>query len=403
MSAAEKFEEEFGGLTPEALAVLQIRQANAKTSVAKFAKMLEIADEDDRVRYILQYAGAGRTWRWGGRTVQPQNMARPSLTVRSIEIARELVRDYDIDMLDLLFDASIMEILSSIARSMFAAPEGKKLVVCDYAAIENVVLGYCAGAESILSIFEEGLDPYKSFGVPLLGKKYDDITKAERTFCKPPVLGCGFMLGGPGLKRYADSMGVAMTDDEAERAKSLWRDTYHEVPTFWYALSDAVMNVIRDKKPREIGPIRLAYEKPMLRIYLPSGRALSYVRPRIEQKRKPWVDENTGKPAIGPTIVYDGVHQNTKQWVALTTHPGKLTENVVQAIARDLLAQGLKNADAMNFEIVGHVHDEIIALVSTYGALGLPQLKEAMLDVPTWATHLPIQAEGYESEFYRKD
>lgn len=207
---------------------------------------------------------------------------------------------------------------------------------------------------------------------------------------------CGYGLGAIGLKKYAASMGVEMTDDEAENAKNLWRETYWEVPGLWADLDDAVRKAIIEKKAVTAGVLTIDYQKPCLRIRLPSGRHLHYIKPRIEERETPWGESR-------PSVTYEGMDQYTRKWMRLQTHPGKLVENVVQAIARDVLVDGLHRADARGFEVVGHVHDEVVTLVDEDSPLDDGALSEALSVAPIWAFGLPLAAAGYTDTIYRKD
>lgn len=234
---------------------------------------------------------------------------------------------------------------------------------------------------------------------------------------------CGFMLGGDGLVAYAAGMGVNLAEmyldsdwdnlpaleswevdyTEEHRARAVgkrlvnvYRDAYVEVKALWYALKAASMKAVREQTTVECWPVIYEYRKPFLFCHLPSGRSLSYFDPKLEMRKH-------AKFGDIEALTYMGVHQKTRRWERLATHPGKLTENIVQAMARDLLAQGLINADAAGFEVIGHVHDEIITLTDVNSGLGKQQLIECMTDLPHWAKGMPVGAAGWEGNFYMKD
>lgn len=399
-------------LTPEALQVLQLRQQWSRTSTRKYIAMERAVSADGRLRHMFQYAGAGRTWRWAGRRVQLQNLPRPTKDVeQDLETATDAIRANNLPFIQIAFD-NPMDVLSSCIRSAIRAPEGKKIVVADLNAIENRVLGWLTGCDKILQVFANGLCPYKDFGTQMFQIPYDEITKDQRTLSKPAVLGGGYMLGGgelkgdekTGLWGYADSMGIKMTRDEAHRSVEVFRATYPEVVKFWDEIDRAARRCLSTQKPQEVGPLRFDISAPFLRMHLPSGRCLYYVRPALKMWDMPWKKKGTDKPDRRISITYEGLNQTTRKWGRQSTHPGKLTENADQGIARDILAPGLIEADRRGFEVIGHVHDEIITLVDEDSPLGVPELCECMAEIHLpWAPDLPLKAEGYEDVIFKKD
>ena len=357
--------------------VLELRQEVSKTSVKKYAALAAATDGDGYLRGALQFAGAGRTSRWSGRRFQPQNLARPVAYLEKHQ--EQAVKDLEYlssDLIEILYDKP-MDLLSTCVRPVVQAPEGYMLVDADLNAIENRVLGWIAGCEKILDVFRQGRDPYVDFAVYMFGGSYEALwaeykagDKAKRTLAKPAVLGCGYMLGpgeereneetaeieATGLLGYARNMGVGMTSEQAAHAVAVWRDTFSEVVEYWYALDRAARRCIRTGDPQRVGHVIFDRSGPFMRMLLPSGRALHYCRPRIEPRKTPWGE-------MRPTITYEGLNDQN-QWVRLSTHPGKLTENAGQAISRDLLAHGMRLAHARGLDIRLHVHDQIIALVS---------------------------------------
>nr|BDD44134.1 DNA polymerase [bacterium] len=381
--------------------VLELWGQKNRSAVDKYKAMERTTNEDGRLRNTLQFAGAGRTWRWAGRVVQGQNLFKPLFD--DVHGAVELIRDGDLDWLECLY-GDLLSAFASCVRSAIRAPKGYKLVVADLSSIEYVMLAWAAQCSAMLETLKNKKDPYKSFGVHLYNKSYEEITKPERTFSKPPVLGAGYMLGSFGLQTYAKGMGVHMEFQEAVRAKRIYRSVNHEVVEFWWRIDAAFRECIRTLQPVECWPVRFVYQKPTVRMELPSGRRITYIRPRIEPKKIKFINDD-GKPDVMETmsITYEGIHQKTRQWCRIDTHPGKITENLIQAVARDVLANGLIEADQMGFEIIGHVHDEIIALVPDNGELGLAELCQAMTAPVGWAPDLYLGADGYVDYIYRKD
>jgi DNA polymerase len=373
--------------------LLRSRLALAKSSTTKYAAIERAVDADDRLRNTLAFMGASRTWRWAGRILQPQNLPQGNIEPDVMPGAIELVKARDVSSIDAIFgDPST--VLSSLIRASIRAPEGRVLVAADYASIESIVLAWLAGCARLLDVFRGGLDVYKDFATELYGIPYAEVTKAQRKFAKPPTLGCGYMLGGPGLVAYADAMGVPMELPQAKQAVGVFRDTYHEIPALWDALDVAARACIRTSEPQRAGRVTFDYVRPFLRMHLPSGRAISYLRPRIETRETEW----------GPraTITYQG-KDRTGAWGKVYTHPGKLTENAVQALARDLLVHGIERAEDAGLRVILHVHDEVIVEADEDDADALPRLQSALAAPPAWALDMPLKTAGFVSRFYRKD
>lgn len=424
-------------MTDDALTFLALRANANKTSVKKFDAMLRAVADDGILRNTLQFCGAGRTGRWAGRVAQLQNLPRPVKRVeKHLDYVRQLIRDMDYDTLELLFD-NVLDVLVSSIRSAIAAPPGKIINVCDLSAIELCVLAWISGCEFWLDVLEKKLDPYKAFGVHYLGKPYEQISKDERNECKPAALGAGYRLGGgelrgvypdqtkTGLWGYAASMGVDLTQAQSKRAVEVYRELSPEIKQMWYDLENAARDCIRDQQPRQVGVFTFDIRAPFMRIRLPSGRYLFYCRPQVKLKKTPLYErdedgnirydrygdplpelDDKGRPKFMEKwqASYEGVHQTTKAWVRIETHGGKIIENIVQAVARDILVFGMLEARKAGFNIIGHVHDELISLDdeddTDHNHLAL---EECMRKTPPWAKGLPLDAHGFQSKFYKKD
>lgn len=396
--------------------VLEIRQTIAKASNKKYNALVNAVSPDNRLRGTFQFYGANRTGRWTGKIFQPHNLPRGYSDPKEIQLVRDLLAGKDPqNLLGLLTDDDPLTAMSKVLRACVRAPKGYHLDVADLNAIENRVLGWIARCQSILDVHNNGLCPYKSFAAHWFRLPYDAITKAMRTLAKPPVLGCGYMLSAgleietedgnielTGLRAYADSMGVTMDEDEAREAVDLFRTSYPEIPILWDELDQAFRDTIRSRRSNRVGYVTFHYDKPFVVIELPNKRCLFYHDARILPRVPPW-EWDKPNPKTRPTITYMGQHQQTKNWVRITTHPGKITENIVQAIARDVLAEGLLAADAMGFEIIGHVHDEIIACTPDGSPLTVRDLCDCMSRPLVWAPGLPLKAEGFQTVMYRKD
>lgn len=331
-------------------------------------------------------------------------------------IARD-IENMTLGGLELLYEKPA-DVLSSAIRPMVQAPPGFTLLDADLNAIENRVLGWVAGEDKILKVFSEGRDPYLDFATYMFHKSYDEFLemgKKEytpfRTLAKAPVLGCGYRLGpgqiytddktgekdATGLLGYAWSMGIDMTPAQSEEAVAIWREAYKKVVHFWYELEDASKECVQLRRPTKCGPVKFYFDQPFLRMELPSGRSLSYLRPRVEMVETPWGEER-------PTLTYEGQVGNTVTWGRVPTHGGKLVENICQAVARDVLAHGMLLAHQAGLDIRMHVHDEVVVCSPVDKAEEqLGTLIACMETVPHWAEGLPLGAEGYISKCFIKD
>lgn len=401
------------------LRVLALRLEAAKTSPKKFSAILRAADPVAGViRNCFQFAGAQRTWRWGGRIYQPQNLPRPAKQFEKGIVTHALnLERMDWESLKLVY-SDLMELYASCIRPAAQAPDGYIFVDADLNAIENRVLGWLAECEKILRVFKLGRDPYIDFATYLFGLPYDQLlaeykggNSAKRTISKPGVLGCGYMLGageerynrrtgekeGTGLLGYAWAMGVSQfTEDDSKLSVDTFRREFSEVKDYWYGIERAAKRCLRTGKPVEFGFIRFDRKGPFMRMVLPSGRALHYCRPRLEETMMPWGEKKM-------SITYEGLNDK-KQWVRQSTHPGKLTENADQAISRDLLAHGLTLADAEGIDLRIHVHDQGVGLVRESEAEEkLKVLRQCMEEVPRWAPGLPLGTAGFATKMFIKD
>lgn len=426
-------------MTPEAIECCELRLQAARTSPTKYAAMLR-ANVDSLLMFMFQFGGASRTNRWGGRIVQLHNLPRPDKAVKKrLELARELILKGDHEGLQREFGV-VMDVIASSIRSAIGPRKGKRMMVVDLAQIEVRVLAWLTGCKLMLEEFAQGLDTYKAFAQHIFFKPYDEVTDEERNISKPGKLGCGYYLGAgkqkgrypdtekTGLWGYAENMGIKITREQSAKAVKTYRETYREVPDFWHDIEAACRELIKTQKPQTVGKIKMDIMQPFMRIHLPSGRCLYYLRPQIEEIMFPteveeWrevngaFDEDTGKwvdfgevrrikvtvekmkPKL--SITYEGYNDN-KFWDRIITYSGKLTENIVQAIARDKLADDMLLADEEGYEIFLHVHDEIGAEVDENSELSFKDLEHLMAQPPAWAPDMPMGAEGYEAAFYRK-
>ena len=366
--------------------VLELRQLLGKTSTKKYQAMTNATGKDHRVRGLLQYYGAGRTGRWAGRLVQVQNL--PQNHLDNIGAIRELVRDRDLDTLEICFN-SVPDVLSQLIRTAFIAKPGHTFLVADYAAIEARVIAYLAGEKWRMDVFAQGGDIYCSsasqmFKVPV---EKHGINGHLRQKGKIAELACGYGGGVAALKAFgADKMGL--TEEEMQSIVTQWRSASPSIPAFWRGAESAAKNALRQPGRTFSLPCGVKYRKDAdaLRCRLPSGRILSYWGARLDKDG---------------TICFMGQNQTTRKWEKTDTWGGKLVENIVQAYARDCLAVALLRLDEAGYEITFHVHDEIIAEVPEGEQWQI--MAEIMGQPIEWAPGLLLRGDGYETNFYMKD
>lgn len=409
-------------MTSDCRTVLRYRQSSAKTSTTKYEACISgmVDGGDDRLRHCFQFAGGSRTNRWAGRKIQPQNLPRTPkwlepedyINFDRLDYCNSLIEANDYNTLG-LFAGDQMDAVAACVRSTIQVKFGKKLVVTDLSSIESVVIFWLTDCERGMDVFRHGKCAYKDFATTLYGVPYEQVTKAQRSGAKPAVLGAGYRLSGGELKNgektglwaYAENMGVKMTQEEANRAVTVFRDTYSEIKNGWYQIEDTIERAMM-AGGREVswGPLKFQIVKPFLKVTLPSGRPMWYYQLRVEKQ------EAQGKygPYMRTNISYMGKHQVTNQWTRIESHGGKFIENFVQAIARDILGFGMLEAHEEGFFIVGHVHDEII---SEEAANDNTKTWQVMRDCMTtriqrkhkWLQTMPLGAAGYEGQVYKKD
>lgn len=417
--------------TRQANNILKLRAETGKTSVKKFDALKRATGADGRMRGGWQFYGASRSGRVAGRVLNPANLARPG-TDHPEEIAAWLPFA-DRDLLSTLFpEKPVLDTLSSSIRACLKAPEGKDWCVADLTSIESVGAAWLAGCQTILDIFKEGRDTYKTFATRVYDKPYEEVTKEERKFCKPGTLGAAYMLSGYGLVAYAHGMGVTMDESEGARQISIFRDEYHEIVHYWDQLKSAAINAVkfpgqtfhayavdkvlseyedwRGKTQREYSykdwP-RTSYwfDGTFLFCFLPSGRFLSYYKPSVDPNYE--IAMRDGHSFTTEALLYYGTDQNSpgNQWKQIGTHAGKLLENNTQALCRDAMWFGLEQAEEdPDFEVVGDVYDEIMTLVAEGNRDALDTLVRYMTSRAPWMDEeFFLGADGYIDPRFRKD
>lgn len=370
---------------PEAVYVLDIRNKFSKTSIKKYNKILGCALTDNRIRGMFQYYGT-RTGRWVGKIVQLQNL--PKNSIPYITDIRKLVRENDIEALTMVFD-NIPDILSQLLRTAFISPKNTIFSVADFSAIEARVISWIAEEQWRLNVFKEDGKIYESTGEKMFGVPKELITKGSvlRDKAKISELALGYGGGIGALKRMGGEK-MGLSDLEMRNLVDKWRLANPRIVHLWSEIDNGVRNVIKNKTPLSCANKKLLiqYENEYLTIQLPSQRKLFYRNARIENN----------------TIIYEGI-QDSRQWGKIETYGGKLTENIVSGIARDVFAETMINLEKNNFPIVCHIHDEFISEIPDTNAKELnAKMIQIMQTPPKWASNLPLNAEGYITSFYVK-
>lgn len=368
---------------------LELRQELSRSSVAKYRKMMDATCTDQRAHGLLQFYGANRTGRWAGRLVQVQNLPRnylPDLTQ-----ARGLVRDGNGEALEMLYP-SVPDTLSQLIRTAFIPSKGHRFIVADYSAIEARVLVWLAGEETTLTAFENGEDLYCAtasamFGVPV---EKHGANSELRQKGKIAVLACGYN-GSVGALKAMGALNMGLTEDELPPIVDAWRDANPYIVRLWHKVGDAATRAIRTGRPVTLRNLVFEKKSGMLFITLSSGRRLAYVKPGIGVNR-----------FGGTAITYWG-QGVARKWQKLETYGGKLVENIVQAIARDLLAEAITRIEKAGHRIVMHIHDEVVIDEPINSDITVADICALMNELPEWAEGLPIDAAGYECDFYQKD
>lgn len=368
---------------------LELRAEGSQTSVAKYAKMMEIQREG-KIRNTLVYHGAS-TGRWASRGgLNLQNIARPTLEDADIESAIPRVFTQA---------NGTMRELSSLVRSAIVAPEQKTFVDVDFSSIENRVGVWLAGQTDKVEMFRKGLDEYKTFASESLYRvPYDEVTKDQRQVSKSAVLGAMFGQGAKGLVKYAEGMGVTLTDQEAQNAVNNYRRSYSKVKELWYACEEAAVSAIETSgtKFKAGNKIQIQRIKDTLWMYLPSGRRICWQRPKFELFPTPWDDKRM-------TVTVHSQSTYTRAWGRNALIGSSIFQSAVQATARDFLAHAMMKLDAAGYEIINCIHDEVLILVEEQnGESAMEDVIKIMTTPPEWAPDFPLAAEGWFGKRYRK-
>ena len=373
--------------------VLELRQEMSKTSVDKYNAMDRGMCADERARGLLQFCGANRTWRWAGRLIQVQNL--PQNKFKDLALARETLRSGDFELVEMLFGSPPF-VLSQLIRTAFIPSEGCRFIVSDFSAIEARVIAWLADENWVLEVFKGHGKIYEATASNMFNVPLETIVKGHANYAlrakgKIATLACGFQ-GGEKALEVMDSK-HEIDPIEYPRLVKQWRDANPNIRKLWYATEDAAVTAVQEKTTVKLAHgVQYRYEAGMLFADLPSGRSLAYVNPRI--KHEPKFNKDG--------LVFDGMDQVKKKWMSHRTYGGRLVENLVQAIARDCLAESMMRVDAEGYVTVMHVHDEVVLDVPI-GTGSLEHVTTVMGNPISWAPGLPMRAAGFECNFYMKD
>ena len=375
---------------PTVRRVLELRQEMSKTSVKKYDAMERAMCKDFKIRGLLQFYGA-LTGRWAGRLVQVHNLPRNNM--EDLDLARELLLNGDYGTLEILFD-SISDVLSQLIRTAFIPSFNSRFIIADFSAIEARVIAWLAGEKWRMDVFNSHGKIYEASASQMFKVPLEEIHKGSPLRQKGKI--AELALGYGGSKGALISMGalnMGLTEDELPELVAAWRKSNPNIVKLWWDIENAAISAVKEMETVNMQyGLKFSYRSGILFITLPSGRSLAYIRPRIE------IDERFGKDKL----TYEGIEPNTRKWGRVDTYGGKLTENIIQAIARDCLAESMLSLDDRGYKIAFHVHDEVVLDVpNNFGSL--EEVEDIMgMDI-SWAPGLPLRAEAFESNYYKKD
>lgn len=376
---------------------LEIRQQLGKTSIKKYVAMDVAKGNDDRVRGLTQYYGANRTGRWAGRLVQMQNL--PRNYIKSLDYARKLVKTQNYDGIKLLY-GNVPDTLSQLIRTAFIPSEGNKFVVADFSAIEARVIAWLAGETWVNEVFATHGKIYEATASQMFHVPIEKIAKGNPEYSlrqkgKVATLALGYQ-GGSNALIAMGALNMGLSEEELPDIVHRWRSANPRIRDLWYAVEEAALAAMQTAQPQAIYNLifnlesDIVYGQNFLTIQLPSGRKLYYPRPFLKENQ-------FGKMAIH----YYTVGQQTRKWEVTSTYGGKMTENIVQAIARDCLAETLRRIDAKGLQVVFHVHDEVI--IDAPMDTTVEEICDLMAEPIPWAPGLILKGAGFESNYYMKD
>lgn len=368
--------------------MLKLRLAMSKTSVKKYEAIDRSVCRENRVHGLLQFFGANRTGRWAGRLVQIHNL--PQNHISDLELARGLVADGRYDDVEMLYE-STPNVLSELIRTAFVAKPGCRFIISDFSAIEARVLAWLAGEQWRIEVFQTHGKIYEASASAMFHVPIEEITKTSPLRQKGKISELALGYGGSvGAMTAMGALKMGLSEEELPSLVTTWRNANPHITQFWWAVDEAAVKAVRDKKPSRVGRVAFEYTSGILFVTLPSGRKLSYVKPKMGVNK-------FGREGI----TYEGIGES-KKWMRLETYGPKLVENIVQATSRDILAEAMLRLEDAGFDIVCHVHDEVVLEVPE-GVSSVDEINEIMAVNPEWTDGLPLSAAGFESPFYKKD
>lgn len=373
--------------------VLQIRKGLSKTSIAKYKAIKSCISTDNKVRGVSFYHGAS-TGRFAGRMVQLQNLPRGE--IEDLHLWADKIKDMSLEEIEKNI-GPVMVVFSGLIRSMFVSNEGTEFFVADYANIESRVLAWMAGQKDLIEAFEKDIDIYKYMASLIFNKEIDHIEKngIERFIGKQIVLGCGYGMGNKKFQITCKNNGKEVSENLAEKAIKMFREKNNKIPNMWYSVEKMAIKAIKNKGTcYGTHMCKFIFQGNFLYIKLPSGRKLSYYKPILRDKKTPW-------DSIVSEIKFMGVDSFTKKWEEQGTYGGKLVENIVQGVARDLLVYGMQKIIEGGYTLITTIHDEIIA-EREKGKGNIKEFENLMASIPPWGEGCPVVANGWKGERYRK-
>lgn len=384
-------------LPEEVQQMLRIRQQLGKTFIKKYVTMATAKGEGDRVRGLTQYYGANRTGRWAGRLVQMQNL--PRNYIKTLDYARKVVKAKNYDGLKLLY-GNVPDTLSQLIRTAFIPSDGNKFVVADFSAIEARVIAWLAGEQWVNEVFATHGKIYEATASQMFGVPVDRIAKGNPEYAlrqkgKVATLALGYQ-GGTAALIAMGALQMGLTEDELPDIVQRWRQANPRIRDLWYAVENAALAVMRTAQPQAIYGLifalegDLVYGQSFLTVRLPSGRKLYYPKPFLRENQ-------FGKLALH----YYSIGQQSRKWEITSTYGGKMTENIIQAIARDCLAVTLERISSRHLQVVFHVHDEVI--IDAPMSTTVDEICDLMAEPIPWAQGLILKGAGFESNYYMKD
>ena len=377
-------------INSKAKRVLELRQDMSKTSVKKYEAMDRAICKDERIRGLLQFYGAS-TGRWAGRLVQVQNLPRNKMS--DLDMARELLSSRNYEGLELLFD-SVPDVLSQLIRTAFVPSINSRFIVSDFSAIEARIIAWLAGEKWRMDVFNSHGKIYEASASQMFDVPIEEVTKESELRRKGKIseLALGYQ-GSVGALKAMGAIEMGLEEDELKPLVDTWRRSNSNIVQLWWDVGAAAIKAVKERTTVKMQyGLKFSYKSGILFIQLPSGRSLAYVRPRIE------IDERFNRDKL----TFEGVMPITRKWGRVDTYGGKLTENIIQAIARDCLAESMIRLDEAGYKIVAHIHDEVLLDVPKDKG-SLEEVEDIMRLAIDWAPGLPLGAEGFESSYYKKD